>query len=38
MEIHLPNKFLHVHQQSHVTLRYETNRRTDLVHSIYTQL
>ncbi len=23
METHLPNKFLHAHQKSHVTLRYE---------------
>ncbi len=24
METYLPNKFLHAHQKSHVTLRYET--------------
>ncbi len=24
METHLPNKFLHAHRKSHVTLRYET--------------
>ncbi len=29
---HLPNKFLHAHQKSHVTLRFETGY---LVHSIY---